>query len=214
VQGIYEDNVTVVDCKKPNYAVAEKTVYSLAGESLFHFKFGEPRSVDFENQPFNATSILSAAQRIVCDEKLRTLVRSKWNSDAMHLSFLSNAPKGDGAIFHGPINPTADSTYPFETYFVTKFYADHDTVELLPGQKARGVSSTYRTFAENIRINCTERKLLASTLEYYEKDENLVYLLAIISPQPFDVTSGSIFDSLLRIACAGAKAGNYEGINI
>jgi hypothetical protein len=212
VQGIYEDNTIVVDCKKPNYVTAERTVYNRVGERLFSFKYGEPGSLDLSD-PFEAGSILAISQSIVCDEKRRTLVLSKRHFGAMRLSYLSNAPKGDGTISYGPISPTSDSTYPVETLFVHKFFAGQPTVALLPGQNAHGVSSTYTTFAQNLQINCIEKKLLSQTLEYYDKDENLIYLLAVISPQPLDVKSGSLFDSFLRIACAGNVAGNYEGIN-
>ncbi len=41
-----------------------------------------------------------------------------------------------------------------------------------------------------------------------------MYLLAAPSPPPIDAKSGSIFDSLLSVGCAGSPvAGNYEGVN-
>ena len=52
-------------------------------------------------------------------------------------------------------------------------------------------------------------------LEYYDRDENLVYFAVQLQPM-LNVAKGSYFDMLLNIAC-GASAlnviGNYEGTN-
>ena len=48
-QGASEDNVNVMDCKEPIFKVAERTVYNIAGEILFHFKYGEDRAAAFRD---------------------------------------------------------------------------------------------------------------------------------------------------------------------
>jgi hypothetical protein len=55
--------------------------------------------------------------------------------------------------------------------------------------------------------------MLMSFLEYYDKDENLIYVLPMNS-DPIDIKGGTIFDSLLAAACAASNpAGNYVGTN-
>ncbi len=216
-QGAYEDNITALNCKKSIYAVAERTVYNTSGEIIFHFKTGEPESLDLaKGQSIGSGSILALGQRIICDQKLRTLLLSKRHLDTMHLSYLSNTSNGDGGILYGPINPTSNSIYRIEVLFVTKLSADHELAELFPGQNVRGLPSSYRTSTQTLQLSCEERKIMAADLEYYDKDENLVYLMASISVQPMDVKNGSIFGALLDVVCNGAAsnaAGNYEGIN-
>ena len=215
-QGAYEDDNTVVDCKKPVLTIAERTVYSIAGEILFNFKYGEPKSLDLhlsKGQSFNSGSIAETAQYIMCDEKLRAVVKRR--PDAINLSYLANSPNGDGTVFNGPINPTSNSTYPFETLFVDKKFTNHEIAELFSEKNVRGLPSTYRSSVQNVQMNCAERKILTPTFAYYDESENLVYLQAQLSAQPLDAKSGSIFDSLLSLACGGATnvVGNYEGIN-
>jgi len=216
-QGAYEDDNAVLDCKKSTFSVAETTVYNIGGKITYHFKYGEPESLDLsKGQSVRPASILAIGQRVMCDEKLRTLLRSKRHFDTMQLSYLSNTPNGDGETSYGPINPTSNSTFPIGAFLVNKFYADHGLTELFPGQNVRALPSSYRAIAEDIQISCAEKKVLAPIREYYDKDENLVYLLARRSVQPIDVKSGSIFEILLNIACNVAAtnvAGNYEGIN-
>jgi len=153
----------------------------------------------------------------MCDQNLRTLALSKRHFDATHLSYLSNAPNGDGDIFYGPINPTSNLNFQIEVLFVVKLSADHGVTELLPGQQnVHGLNSSYRTSAQNIQISCAEKKIFAPAIEYYDKDEHLVYLSTALSVQPLDIKSGSIFGSLLDVVCSAAtpsQAGYYEGIN-
>jgi hypothetical protein len=85
VQGAYEDNATVVDCTKATFILAERTVYNAGGERIFHFKSGEPESLDFSNgATIVSGSLLAIARQIVCDEKLRSLLTTKKDFDAMH----------------------------------------------------------------------------------------------------------------------------------
>ncbi len=157
-QGAYEDNVNVMDCKEPIFKVAERTVYNIAGEILFHFKYGEAESLDMSNgQTINPGAIIASGRNMACDEKLRTFVLSRHQFDTMQLSYLANSPKGDGTVFNGPLNPTSDSTYPVEARFVIRFNENHELAELFPGQNVRGLPSSYRSLDEIIQLNCVEK---------------------------------------------------------
>jgi hypothetical protein len=216
-QGAYEDDTQVLDCKKSVFVMAERTVYSSAGEIIFHFKFGEPESLDLSNgQTISSGTILALAEHIVCDEKLRSLLLSKARFNNMHLSYLANAPDGDGNWFYGSMKSTSNSAYPIEVLFVDKKNGDHGFANIFPGQNVRGLPPGYRTLAQNIQINCAERRFVAPALEYYDRNDKLAYLAAQPSPQPIDVPRGSYFDILLNSACGASAfnvAGNYEGTN-
>jgi hypothetical protein len=217
-QGAYEDDYTVLECSKPIFAIAEKTVYNSGGDILFHYKFGDAETLDASRkQPFNSGSILGASQRLFCDEQTRARLLSVPALDTNQLSYLSNTVNGDGTIFYGAINPIPDGVYNFEVYFVTKFFEDRRIAELFPNKTVLGLPPwTYRTNAQDVRIDCDARKVLAPVLEYYNAQAQLVYVQATTSDQPLDIKGGSIFDSLITIACAKrAKSvdGNYEGVN-
>jgi len=124
-------------------------------------------------------------------------------------------------LLYGPITSTSNLAYPIESLFVDKKNGDHEFATLFPGQNVRGLPLAYHTAAQNVQINCAERKILLSATGYYDRDDNLTYLAATPSTQPIDVPKGSLFDMLLNIACASALnvagnydvAGNYAGTN-
>jgi hypothetical protein len=213
-QGVYEENRVVLSCKS-DFAIAERTVYNNAGEIVFHFKFGEPESLS-NSQPIPSGSVLAVSESILCDKQLRTLLLSKARFGDVHLSYLANAPAGDGTIFHGPINPTSNPAYPFEVLLVDKKDGDHTFADVFPGQNVRGLPPGYRTVAQNVQIDCAGKKLLSPTLRYYDGDNKLAYLATQTPVQPLDVKVGSIFGLLQDIACGASGfnvAGNYEGMN-
>jgi hypothetical protein len=215
-QGIYEDQTGVLDCNKSVYVMAERTVYSSAGEIIFHFKYAEPESLDMSNGlTISPGTILVLAQRLLCDEKLRSLLLSRAQFSNIHLSYLANSADGDGDVFYGPIKPTSNPAYPFEVLLVIKKTGDHDFAKEFPGQNIRGRPSSFHTFAETLQMNCTERKIFVAALEYYDRDDNLVYLAPQIQPM-LNYNKASLFENLLDIVCRASAlsiAGNYEGMN-
>jgi TIR domain-containing protein len=215
-QGTYEDMTQVLDCKKSVFVMTERTVYNSAGEIIFHFKSSEPEPSDLSNgQTISSGTILALAERLLCDEKLRALLLSTTRFNNIHLSYLGNSPYG-GNIFYGPVKKTTSNpTYPFEVLLVAKENDDHDLADAFPGQSVRGRPSSYRIFAETVQINCADKKILVPALEYYDRDENLVYLAVQLQPT-LNVAKGSYFDVLLNIACGPLAlnvAGNYDGMN-
>jgi hypothetical protein len=215
VQGAYEDDDNVVDCKRPNFATVEKAVYNSAGETLYHFKFGKPDSIAL-NQSFNSGAIIAVSQRIVCDENLRALLSSTKSFDKMQLSYVGNTPNGNGTIFYGEIGSNADALYKIEVPVVLKNFEDRPVAELLPDPVANGLPAwTYQASLENVRIACTERKMLASAIINYSRDGNPVYLSVLPPDKPVDFKPGSLFENILNIVCAKATgvSGNYQGSN-
>ncbi len=216
-QGAYEDDTGVLDCKKSAFVMSERTVYNAAGEVIFHFKFVEPESVDFSNsQQISSGTILTFAESMLCDPKLRTLLSKAHLDDNVQLSYLANAVDGDGNIFYGRIRTTSNPTYPFEVFFVDKKNNDHAFADIFTGQNIRGLPSSYRSIAEDVQMSCADRTVLAPALEYYDRDGNLAYLAAQNPAQPMAAKEGSIFGQLLNVACGPSAfnvAGKYEGTN-
>ena len=158
-EGVYQDEVDVLDCKKSVFGEAERTIYNISGETIFHLKSGEPESLDLSNgQPIPSTSMLAIAEHILCDEGLRALVRLKSRLKDVHLSYLSNAQDGDGNLYYGPIKPSSNPAYPIQTLFVSKRSRNHTFTDMFPGQNVRGLPSGYQTIVANIQISCTEKK--------------------------------------------------------
>ena len=98
----YEDDTIVLDCKKPIFANADKTVYNKNGEVISHFTWGDPESLDLSRGgSINPNSILALSQHIMCDEQLRVRLLSKEQIENTKFSFLATTPTGDGDIFYG-----------------------------------------------------------------------------------------------------------------
>ena len=213
-QAAYEDDLTVLDCKKSVFALAERTVYNIGGEIIFHFKSGEPESLDL-SQWVSPTAMLALAERIVCDEHLRALLPSKAQFDNMHLSYLANTPVGDG-FFYGPIKPTSNPDYPIDVLGVVRMNTDHTLADITKGQDVRGLPPSYRSLGGNIQISCADKKLLGTADEYYDKDNYLVYVVPHTPAMTLDAKDGSIFANLLNVACRSSPfnvARNYDGMN-
>jgi hypothetical protein len=223
-QGAYQDEVQVLNCKKSVFASAERTIYNIDGKILYHFKAGEPESLDLSSsQPIPSGAILEAAEHIVCDEKLRSLLlTSKARFSNEHLSYLANSADGDGTFLYGSIWPATNPAYQKEAIAVVKKNNDHTFADVFPGQNVLGLPTSYRTIAGNVQMDCREKKVLAPADEYYDRDDHLVFL----TPQKnriMDAKYGTLFGNLLDVACSASAnlagnsavnvAGNYEGMN-
>lgn len=213
-QAAYEDDRTVLDCKKSTSTMTERTTYNKSGEVIFHFNRGDPESLDLStSEPTKAGSILSIAEHLMCDEQLRTPLLSEQQLTSMKLSYLGLNPNGDGDIFYGPTKTTSDSAYQVEVLFVVRSFEDHKFSELFPEQAVLGFQPSFHTLAQVLQFNCTDRKVQIPKTEYFDPVNHLIYLFAPIPLQPANVTEGSPADSLLNVACGANVGGTYEGMN-
>src|SRR5262249_8473191 len=86
-----------------------------------------------------------------------------------------------------------------------------------------GLPRSYRTVAETVRLNCTNRKLQTPKIQYFDEKNNLLSLLAPEPASPIDINEGSLFSLLFNIACGASVpdmdgavpnvGGTYEGTN-
>jgi hypothetical protein len=217
----YEEDSTVVDCKKSIWAMAEKTVYSKTGEVVSHLRWGEPESLDLSiGGPVQPSTVVSTAEHIMCNEQLRTPILSKEQIAELsrqkiantNLSYLSATPNGDGEIFDGQKKTIPNSADLFESLLVMKFYADQPFAALFPGQTLLGLPPSYRTRADHIQLDCSGKKVQFLETDYFDSENNLTYLAAPITAVPIDIKERTPLAQLLNIGCPGV-GGTYEGTN-
>jgi hypothetical protein len=213
----FQDEITVVDCKKSIWALAERTAYNKSGYVLTHFKWGDLHSLDLSNgDPIKPGSILSIAAHIMCDGQLRTPILSKEQVAKLNFSYLTSTPTGDGDIFYGAKKAIPNSTYPYEFEVVIKLHQNHKLAELFNPKPVVGLTDTYRSFAEVAQLNCKDWKVLVQKMEYFNSENNLVNLNATTGASSIDAQESSSFDLLLNVGC-GTRApqvhGTYEGTN-
>jgi hypothetical protein len=216
-QSAYQDDRTLLDCKKSMSVLSERTIYDKSGETISHYKRGDPESLDLSNADTVKTgTILVIAEQIMCDEILRTPVLSKDQLTNMEFPYVATTQTGDGDIFHGPVKSISDPAFRIEVLFVAKFHEDHGFAELFSGQTVFGVPSGYRTFAEPIQLDCKNKKMKILKTDYFDRNNNWEYVFAPIGAPPFNVTEGSIFGALMNTVCgtpATNVGGAYEGMN-
>ncbi len=206
----YEDDVTIIDCKKSTWTQSEKTIYNGSGEVLSHFKKGDPASPDLPvGEPINPGSILSAAEYMFCNDHLRTPI-SQQLAD-IKPAYLAPTVSGDGDIFYGPVKKISGTDYQSELLFFFKFHEDHKIADFFPGQNVVGLPISYRNIAEPLQLNCRDRKVRATKIEYLDQESNLIYVFIPVPLQPIEVKNGSPFDLLLNINCDSDVGGTYDG---
>jgi TIR domain len=212
-QGAYQDERTVMDCKKSMATTTERTIYNSKSEIIFHYKLPEPDSDLRLSTPIAAGSILSAAQHLLCDDQLRTPLLSKQRLQSNNFTHLISTPNGDGETYYDSIKNISEGEYTKETLFITELHTEHGLQEFFVKGPVRGIAPGYRTFAEAVQLDCKSRKIVPSKFEYYDRENNLVYVAAPADVPPIAFNEGSPLDVLLYTACGRNFAGTYEGTN-
>lgn len=99
----------------------------------------------------------------------------------------------------------SDSSFQVETLFVGRFFVDHSFAELFPGQTVLALPRSFRTQVQPVQVDCTHRRLRSPKTEYYDKENNLMYIAAPEDVQSIDVKENTPFGSLLDAIC-GARS--------
>jgi hypothetical protein len=213
--GVYQDETTVIDCKKSTVATAETTIYDKAGKVISHFKMAEPTALNMSiAMPIPPNSVLSLAQHMLCDKELTPPLSQQVNDTT--LKYLSGTPAGDGDIFYGPTKRLSDTPNLLESLFVVRLFQDYQLANLFQEKPILGGAKSYRTLAQVPQFNCTDRTIYVPKVEYFDSENNLVYLNVAKDIQPGDVKQNSPFGVLLNMFCgvqARSVAGIYEGMN-
>jgi TIR domain len=211
-QPTYEDNVSVIDCKKSTFALAERVVYSKSGAVLSRFNFGDPQTLT--TAPIAPGAIASGARRLLCDN-LSAPVLTKAAFTNSKLSYLSRTAKGDANIYYGPLEPVSDLPFQFELVTLLRFDADRPFTELF-STNVIGLPPRYRSLAQRLKAYCIERKLSSPKIDYFDSDGNWLFVSAPNFEETINPAPGSAFAQLLALACGAgllSVAGTYEGIS-
>src|SRR6266568_8306649 len=156
---------------------SETAIYNKSGERISHYKGGDPESLNFANaNPIPPKSIMSLAQRIACNEQLRTPLLSQRQGKDDNLTYISNTPNGDGVVLYGRPKKISDPDYHSEILIVYRYHDDHDFGELFPNQTIRGLPQKFRTMAQSSRVNCTSKKAEPLKTEYFNADGVLEFI--------------------------------------
>jgi uncharacterized caspase-like protein len=213
--GVFNDTVLVFDCKRLIMATAESTIVSKSGETLFHYKWGNPEFLDLW-VPIPPGSIASTAANIVCHKDFRTPLVSKKRLTSMNFLSVSSTASGDGETFYELMQHNSATQDKQELLLLVKFQTDHE-LEFpnlsVPGPK-------YLTQVHRVQLSCTENKWRFLKLEDYDASNNFVYLsvdLAATNPSmeipwiEFDLTSSA--GLLQRMVCPTIEFGGL-GIEV
>lgn len=219
----YEDDITVLDCKKSTWSLAERTEYSKSGKVLSHYNWGDIQTVN-PSVAIPPRSILDMGKTIMCDAQIRAPVFSKAQlADIsneqfakMNFSYLARSPNGQGAFFRGPKIPMQSSPDQFKVILALKYDQARPISEVLPPGSIVGHAANFVIAASDVRVNCTDRKSMLLKTEYFDPENDIVYLFAPVDPQPTGITQNSPLALLLNTDCGAAMldvAGTYEGTN-
>jgi hypothetical protein len=215
--GAYQDDRMVLDCKKPLYATAETTIYNGTGEIISHFKRAEPEAMDMSTGgAIPSGSILSLAQYIACNEQTRTPLAEQIKR--AKLTYLSATQEAD--LFYDSSQKISRSPGQFEVLVVAKYFRVHSYPDIMNGHSIIGIPGSFNLEAQLAKVSCTDRTVLTTKLEYYDSENNLLFVNAIPNAQPIKIGEGKPFTFLLNALCGGQAShvpevsGTYEGMNI
>ena len=217
-QGVYEETINVIDCKKSITAVARRTIFGPEKKVLSNFTWGEPDTLNLEiGGPVNAGSILQTAQLLFCSEKLRPPLLLKEKELIANMKRAGRTSGGDGDVFYSATRPIADPDFTIELLTMFKFDADQNFNSVFPGVKIVGLPrSAYRTRADILQVNCKDRTLRNVKWETYDSRSALLSAIALFQEKPFAPQQGSPYATMLNDVCGPPSLkvqGTYEGTN-
>ena len=216
-RGAYEEDIDVIDCKKSLWVMAESTIYNRSGEPLSQFKNGDPAIINVSDA-IQPGAVPSAAEYLMCDEKLRAPLLTKEQLDGNNLSYLTNTVNFDGDIFYGLTPPSADPAGQKGQLFVIKFHQARGFGEMF-GKNVLGLPTiNYRILVEYLQTDCAERKINIRETQVFDLDGNLAYLSSLRNPPPVtNYGKGSPVGLFFRVVCGSPGPtieqvqGAYEG---
>lgn len=213
-QPTYEDQLTVIECKKSTFVIAERTLYSNSGAVISRFNFGDPQTLISNGSSFTPNSILSMAKRLLC-ENLSAPALSKDSFANLNLKLIDRA--ANRSIYYGPPEPISGSANEFELVTLLKYDVEQPFTTLNPNSKIVGAPSPFRSLGQRFAVNCNNRKLQSSKMDYFDSQGHWLFvLIPTPQPEPFDPPLGSTFDALMKVTCGPAAlivSGTYNGTN-
>jgi len=201
----YAQNITVIDCKEGATAVAETTVMTTSGETVYHYKWADPEYLDLSiGQKLAPGTVIAAAQNLLCNERLRTPLVAKTELDKMRFESLASTVSGDGDIFYAVMRNELEAHGQIGVRIVIKLHEDHNLSEVLTKGTVLPSEMLFRTVVERAVVQCAANQMTIPKMEYYNSESRMVYVLAADASkekQWFALQTGSPFGLLHRIVC-------------
>ena len=219
-EGDYEENLVVVDCKVPRFALSERTVYSKSREVIYRTKWGAPEILDMSiGGTISPGAIVATAQHILCNTRIRDRILPDVEFALRSYSHFTNTVAGDGEMFHGAIFTSENSDDVRETIVIIRHNRDHKLRDDFSSMSIVGLPDSYRSIVERVEINCVDRTIKIPKIEHVDGANNLVYIHAPRMVQAMPLVEKSPLGVLFRLACKAAASsvenvqGTYEGSN-
>jgi hypothetical protein len=168
----YAEDVNAYDCVKPSVATSEETIFDKSGNTLYHYKFADPRYLDLSvGSAVAPGSVGSSIRNLACSEDLGTPTISKDRLTKMNFESLSSTIAGDGDIFFETLREISPNEKRF--LFIIRFYHDQ---KISFGSTQLADLPDYRTSVEEGHLLCAEKKMSATKSEYYDVSNKLAFL--------------------------------------
>lgn len=204
----YQEGVTVYDCENPIMATAESTIISKSGETLYHYKWADPRYLDLSiGVAIAPGTVSSTARKIVCHDELRTPTFGKKQLAAMNFASLASTREGDGDMFYVPIEHSTNVQDVREAILIIRLYKDVGLA--LPGISVQDLPN-YRVEVDRVRLKCSGNEIAITKSEYFDVSNNPVYLTGADPSTPIQWTpfiESSPLGVLQRIVCPNEFGG-------
>ena len=169
----YSENLSVFDCKQPQVAMAELTLVSKAGQTLYHYKWGDPQFLDLSIGAGVAPgSINYSLRNMLCREEMRTPLIGK-KEGITHFSSLASLPSGDGDVFFMPSQQGVNNLDQKEILIAFKMH--EDTQYKFSSNVSPPEPLFYRMEVDRVWVKCNERKSSILWSNYYDASNNLVF---------------------------------------
>jgi hypothetical protein len=208
----YQETINVYDCATPRMASSEDSVFSEAGELLFHYKWGDPRYLNLSTIGFAVKpgSIGYVGRRIVCDGTISAPLVSKKQMASMNFTSLSSTNGGEGEIFYRPAQKSQGDPNQIEITTVLKYSADHNVNEFFPVGTSIQDPPSYRAEVDRLLIRCDANRFAFAKTEYWNLSNQLVRMVTTdpaVNLKFVEMQQNSPFAALQEIFCQKAYAG-------
>jgi uncharacterized caspase-like protein len=207
----YLEELNAYDCTTPFMASAEDFIFNAGGELLFHYKWGDPASLNIATVGFGTKpgSVGQTGRSIACDAKLSTPLASKKQLAKMEFTSLSSSLDGNAEIFYGPPRKSPDISNHVEIITVFKNLADHSVKEFLPNDVSIPDPPNFREEVDLILIGCDSNKFAITRIENWDASNQLVRMQIFDAAQVkfSEVQPNSPIAALIEISCPKRYAG-------
>ena len=171
----YGDDTYVHDCTKPIFATSETSIVSKSGQTLYHYKWGDPEYLNLAmGTPVKPGTVAYDLRNIICHDLGRTPLVGKKELAAKKFLSLSSTVTGDGDIFYEPTQNGMNSVNQKEVTLVFRLHAD--TALSFPAVNSVPDLPKYRTELDRLLLKCDERKFSIRKSEYYNAANDLINL--------------------------------------